>query len=324
MSLLFKHGSLVFLAAALAAPPALAEGPSSEASVEARRDAAKAKFQRGSELYDAGQYADAVHAFMEADRLSPSAALSFNIARAYERLSDTSGALRWYRDYLRRSPKAKNAAEVQQKVSALSQTMAQSGVQQVTVLSTPLGAEVVLDGRAVGVTPFTGDLALGKHRVLLTLSGYRDASHDVVLAADGPLDVSWSLDRAPAPLASKAAPAPAPGAMDRHSGRRFGVAPWVIAGTGIVGLGGALGFELARHSHENEAKDADQLGFKQHTDAMERDKTVARVLVGVGGALVVTGAVMLLLDQGAGSPASPRVALGCTFSGCSASARGAF
>src|SRR5689334_8589288 len=93
-------------------PPAFAEAPSSEAKVEARRDAAKVKFERGSELYEAGQYQKAVQAFMEADALAPSAPLSFNIARAYERLDDPSGALRWYRDYLRRSPRAPNASEV--------------------------------------------------------------------------------------------------------------------------------------------------------------------------------------------------------------------
>src|ERR1041384_6742549 len=80
--------------------PAVAGAPSSEAKVEARRDAAKVKFQQGSELYEAGQYQKAVQAFMEADALAPSAPLSFNIARAYERLDDPSGALRWYRDYL--------------------------------------------------------------------------------------------------------------------------------------------------------------------------------------------------------------------------------
>jgi len=323
MSLSLKPRSWAVLATVLVASPALAEGPSNEASVEARRDEAKAKFQSGSELYDAGKYGEAVHAFMEADQLAPSAALSFNIARAYERLHDTSGALRWYRDYLRRSPKAKNAAEVRQKVAALSATLSQSGVQQLTVLSTPLGASVVIDGRAVGVTPFTGDLALGKHRVLLDLSGYRDASHDVLLAADGPLDLSSTLEHEAPP--SRATPASPSLFADRANGRRFGIAPWLIGGTGLVGLGGALGFELARRSHENAAENApDQVTLKKESDAMQRDKTTARVLVGVGGALVVTGSVMLLFNQPDPAAKAPRIALGCTFSGCTALAKGAF
>ena len=317
-----KHGSLACVLLALTATPALADPPSSEASVEARRDAAKEKFRQGSELYEAGQYGRAVQAFMQADRLAPSAALSFNIARAYERLDDTSGTLRWYRDYLRRSPNAKNAPEVRERVASLSAKLAQSGMQQLTVLSMPVGAVVVIDGRAVGVTPFTGDLSLGKHRVLLDLPGYRNASHEILLDPKAPRDLNANLDQEPERSAGAAA---GPGNMltDMPGARRFGIAPWVIAGSGIASLGGALGFELARRSHEDGAQNApDQPTFKAKIDAMERDKTTARVLAGVGGALLVTGSVMLLVNDR--QPSSPRVGLGCTFSGCTALARGTF
>ncbi len=319
----WKYATL--LTVVLSASPAFADPPSSEASVEARRDSAKVKFQRGSELYEAGQYKKAVQAFMEADRLAPSAALSFNIARAYERLDDASGALRWYRDYLRRSPKAPNAADVQTRISELSAKLAQSGVQQLTVVSMPLGAVVVIDGHAVGVTPFTGDLALGKHRVSLDLPGYRDQTHDILLAPTAPSDLTSNLERAP----QQNQPA-LPGAStdllaDRNGGRRFGIAPWLIAGGGIASLGGALGFELSRRSQEDAARNApDQVTFQAKTEAMQRDKTTARVLAGIGGALFVTGTVMLFVNDKDSAPTSPRVGVGCTFSGCTASARGTF
>lgn len=325
MASLLKHRAIgCFVLTLAAAPaPALAESPSSEASVEARRDEAKAKFQRGSELYEAGQYQDAVHAFMAADRLAASAALSFNIARAYERLNDTSGALRWYRDYLRRSPNAKNAAEVRDKVAALSSTLSRSGLQQLTALSMPVGAVVVIDGRAVGVTPFTADLALGKHRVLLTLPGYRDATHDLQLAADGPREISATLQQAPGPAA--ASPAPGQARPGPEPERRFGIVPWLIAGAGVASLGGGLAFELVRRSHEKSARAApDQPTFKVETDAMERDKTTARVLAGIGGALVVTGSTLLLFNQRPSAANAQRIGLACTFTGCMASARGAF
>lgn len=320
-------GRSVCLALALSTTPALAaDPPSSEASVETRRDLAKAKFQRGSELYEAGNYGKAVQAFMEADKLAPSAALSFNIARAYERLNDTSGALRWYRDYLRRSPAAQNAAEVRAQVSTMSAKLAKSGLQQLTVLSMPVGAVVMIDGRAVGVTPFTSDLALGKHRVSLRHPGHREASHDVSLTPSGPGELSANLEQEQAPATT---PSPMPVSTDprpnRDDGRRFGVAPWLIAGAGVASLAGALGFELARRAHEDSAEGApDQPTFKEKTDAMERDKTTARVLAGVGGALVVTGSVMLFLNRQTSDSSAPRVAFGCTYSGCTASARGSF
>lgn len=319
-----KYVALLSLALALPRP-ARADQPSSEATVEARREAAKVKFERGSELYEAGQYQKAVQAFMDADRLAPSAPLSFNIARAYERLNDASGALRWYRDYLRRSPQAPNASEVRARVAALSGKLAQSGVQQLTVVSMPVGAGVVIDGRAVGVTPFTGDLALGKHRVSLDLPGYRDQTHDILLSPSAPSDLSTDLEEAPAQNQASLPGASTDSLSDRSGGRRFGIVPWLIAGGGIAGLSGALGFELSRRANEDDAKNApDQPTFQAETDAMQRDKTTARVLAGVGGALFVTGAVMLFINEKDSAPSSPRVGVGCTFSGCTASARGAF
>ena len=74
--------------------------------MEQRRSLAKSKYQQGAEAYAAGHFKDAVDLFLAADQLANSATLSFNIARAYEKLHDDAGALRWYRDYLRRSPNA--------------------------------------------------------------------------------------------------------------------------------------------------------------------------------------------------------------------------
>src|SRR5690349_21897305 len=112
---------------------------SSEAQVEARRSEAKRWFSRGVDHYRAARYPEAVSAFLEADKLVPSPALSFNIARAYEQLGETSSALRWYRDYLRRDPAARNAAEVKNRINVLATELSQRGVQQLTILSEPSG-----------------------------------------------------------------------------------------------------------------------------------------------------------------------------------------
>jgi tetratricopeptide (TPR) repeat protein len=315
-----NHLALLALTLTFTAP-AFAVTPSSEAEVEARLDLAKEKFQRGSELYEAGKYRQAVQAFMEADRLAPSAPLSFNIARAYERLNDVSGALRWYRDYVRRSPDAPNASAVSAQISALSGKLAQRGLQQLTVVTTPAGASVVVDGRRVGVTPFTGDLALGAHRLSLELTGYRRQAHDVNLSTNTPVDLVSTLEQEPLP---SAAPSHAEPLIDR-SQRRFGVGPWLLAGGGLATLGGALAFELSRRSHEDQARSApDQLAFQAETDAMQRDKTMARVLAGVGGAVFLTGTVMLFFNDKAPAAAAPQVGFGCSVGGCVAAARGSF
>jgi hypothetical protein len=288
-----------------ASVPALAQSaPSEEAVAEQRRLDAKTKYEQGVEAYRQGRYTEAVEQFLAADRLAPSAPLSFNIAKAYEKLRDTAGALRWYRDYLRRDPQAKNATEVGMLVKSLAKTLSEKGVQQVTVISTPVGATVLVDDRPVGVTPWTGQLPPGKHQVLLNLRGYADAQREVDLPVDAPLDVSVRLEEAktatPSPAANGGTTtiiqnvAPTESPKERKG---LGPWPWISFGVGGAALGGALVFELMRRSAESDAKDdPTQVGFSDSYDAMERNQTVSRVLLGVGGAFVVAGGVMLAID----------------------------
>ena len=319
---------LVGLALIGLAPRASAESTSSsEAQVEARRSEAKRWFARGVEHYRAARYPDAVSAFLEADKHVPSPALSFNIARAYQQLGDTSSTLRWYRDYLRRDPDARNAAEVKGRINALAAELSQRGVQQLTVLSVPSGATVSVDGLPIGVTPFTGELPPGKHRVLLGLPGYHEASSEVLLGAQLPGELSMALQAAePRPFdqAIVAERQPRAASADQPSGpRRFGVAPWLLAGSGVVGLGGALGFELARRADERDGRKApDQLAYQEKLVDAERNQTTARVLLGVGGGLLVTGGVMLIFNDRTKTPT--RMGLGCTPKGCTAQANGSF
>jgi tetratricopeptide (TPR) repeat protein len=292
--------------------------------VQAQRSEAKLRFERGVQHYRAGRYDEAVGAFLEADRLVPSAALSFNIARAYEQLDDTSNALRWYRDYLRRDPQAKNAAEVRARIDALALKLSQTGLQQLTVLSVPSGATVSIDGSPIGVTPFTGELPPGKHSVMLGLPGYREVSSEVLLASHLPSELNLALEpRADNESTSRTSELGRVGADRPEGPRRFGVAPWLVAGTGVLSLGGALGFELARRADERTARGApSQLEFKEQMEDAKRHQTAARVLLGVGGGLVVTGGVMLIFNDR--SKARAQMGLGCTPQGCTAVAKGRF
>jgi tetratricopeptide (TPR) repeat protein len=302
-----------------------ADAPSAEGQAEARRIAAKEKFEQGVAAYKQQRFADAVKLFLEADSLAPSAPLSFNVARSFEKLDDASGALRWYRDYLRRSPDAANAVEVRAKVSALAATLSQHGVQQVTVMSEPAGATVLVDEQNVGITPVTRDLRPGRHRLVVRLTGYEDQVTDLVLEPQTPQDVALRLDLATQPSAATGAtPGPLPGdaAPARDSGPRFGAWPVVVMGAGAASLLGAVGFEFGRRSADSAAEDAPQTEFQEHYDTMESRQTTARVLAGVGGALLVTGGVLFVLDWQRQSHAN--VALGCAGGSCGLLAKGSF
>ena len=300
------------------------DAPSDQATDDARRADAKSRYEQGVAAYTTGHFKDAVDHFLAADRLSPSAPLSFNIARAYEKLGDDSGALRWYRDYLRRSPKAANASDVTEIIGRFEGRLAKKGVQQLTLLSTPTGATVSIDGTAVGVTPGTFDLAPGSHRVVLILRGYADTTRDIDLLPDHAQDVSLALapDAAPAgdtaragalaplePGVSAPASTPSPAAPAKETRGGLGPWPWLALGAGGATLGAALTFELLRQGAERDAeKDATQVGYAKKLDTMQSRRTAARVLAGVGGTLVVAGGVLLAIDL-AGTKRKPAAAL---------------
>jgi tetratricopeptide (TPR) repeat protein len=320
-------GSVVCIALARSTS-ASADGPSEEAGTEERRALAKGKYQEGADAYSAGRFKDAVDLFLAADHLAPSAPLSFNIARAYEKLGDDAGTLRWYRDYLRRSPNAANAAAVQAQVTALARALQKKGVQQLTILSSPAGATVTLDDQPLGVTPLTSELAPGEHHLLLSLRGYADVERDLTLLPDQPFEQTLRLEQrsesAPpstgAPPSDPKAPATAPAG----TGKKLGVVPWVTLGAGGAALGLALTFELLRRSAENQAKkDTVQLDYQEHLNLEQGRQTTARIFAGVGSALLATGGLMLLLDSGGASP-SASASLSCVPGACGVAARGSF
>ena len=108
----------------------------------------------------------------------------------------------------------------------------------------------------------------------------------------------------------------------------------VTLGVGVASLAGALGFELARASAEDAARDApDQVAAVEHADTMTDYRTAARVFVGIGAGTMLAGGVLLALDlldawpQDEGEEARARVVLAplsCGTSGCAIALGGAF
>lgn len=311
--------------------PALANAAEGRADPELRGKAS-ALYENGVRAFEARRYREAVDQFLAADRLLPSAPLSYNIALAYENLLDVAGALRFYRDYLRRSPTANNGAKVRERVRELELTLAQRGLQQVTVQTQPPGATVVIDGEPVGVAPWTGELAPGEHSLALTLKGRKDVERTFLLPAGHAIDVAQKLEVAPAPAISEGpgprAPSaastspPAPGvATSPH----FGVWPWVTLGASGAAFVAAGTFELLRRDSEDEAKNATtQLGFQDRRDTMSSRQTTARIFAGLGGALLVTGGTLLVLRAWSDDDDARSGSVSCAPTGCLGSFRATF
>jgi tetratricopeptide (TPR) repeat protein len=287
--------SSVAQAAPPSAQPALARtNPSAPAELPAEasdaRGRARALFERGAAAYAEKRYFEAIDFFLETQRVYPTPHLAFNIAKAYDHVENQSGALRYYREYLRSSPDAADSAEVNGRIAALEAALAQRGIQQISVLSAPQGATVWLDEQPVGVTPWTGETAPGRYRVVLRFPGYLERSLALELTADHAAELTVELEREqpkPAP-ASKPAPERATWPMNQ-----VGTLTWATLAAGSGALIGALAVEATSSGGEQ--------GFTRG----------GAFLTGIGSALAVTGGVLLCFDLcGSGSRSGTGVAVG--------------
>lgn len=296
--------------------------------------AARQRYQRAAQAYSDGRFKDAIDLFLDAARISPNPAYAYNIGLAYEQLGDAPNALRWFREYLRALPEAPDRGEIEPRIAAAEKHLRDLGMQQVTILSAPEGAAITLDGRRVGVTPWTGELSPGRHRVGAELRGYSDTETTFDLPSDHAVDVSLVLleesGAAPAPGARTT---PAPLAPTRSAEEeqpwldRVKPLTWATLGVGTAGLAVAAGFELARNSAEDEAR-ASQTNLEGHAayETAKSRETAARIAVGVGGALVAVGGVLLYFDlsQGKEDGKKTTLGLGCGGGLCGANLKGAF
>lgn len=223
-----------------AAPPILPpklelEGPEADA-----KERARVLFQEGVAAYRDGKFYDAVAIFLQTQRVYPDTQLCFNIARAYENLGNGSAALRYYRDYLRQADRPSDGAEVRERVRRLEQQLAQRGVQQLTVISQPEAATVLLDGKPVGIAPWTGETYPGKHRLALTLRDYAVQERVVEVEAHAASDISLVLSPLPGPVSPEPAPLPV---KAKQPGARLETL--LTLGIGAALLGTALAAEAA-------------------------------------------------------------------------------
>jgi tetratricopeptide (TPR) repeat protein len=335
---------LVLSSVLLVSLPSFAQAPPAPAKAN---EQAHASFARGMEAYEQRRFRAAIEHFKEADRLAPSPRLSFNIALSYERMSDGPNALAAYRDYLRRSPEAANVPTTSVRIAELELELQKSGVQQLSVLSDPAGANVLIDELSRGVTPWTGELPPGPHRVLLRARGYADTAQSFELPPRHAIDLIYTLEPiapapgpaaplAEAPLAAAplappaaswapvAAPSPPPAApADAQQPAQVQWWTWAALGSSAAALIGAGAFELSRRHLQTElhGDELTQMDTLDTYDQMLARRTTARVLLGTGLALGALGGVSLYFDlrrkDGAGG-----VGFACAGGECTAFTRG--
>jgi len=267
-----------------AAAHAVAEPKKPSAQAETKPDlgepeaVAKARarllFEKGVTAYREGRFYDAVDIFLETNRLYPDPKLSFNVGKAFEGLGNQPGALRYYREYLRRLPDAPDAQDVESHVHQLEQALSQKGLQQLTVLSTPDGATVKLDGQAVGVTPWTGESFAGKHRIVLEAAGYQRNESVIEIDPHRARDFNIELNKEPTPRDPNADAKTAPVQIEP----KISTFTLVTLATGVSLLGGALIAQVANSNNST--------GISR----------TAAFFAGGGAGVTVVGGLMLYFD----------------------------
>jgi tetratricopeptide (TPR) repeat protein len=300
--------------------------------------------ERGIVAFEHGDFQAAIVAFLEADRLSPDSALSYNLGRVYEQLHDDAHALAQYREYLRRAPQAaERKQEVVSKVAALAKRVGAAALQVVRVDATPdEGTLVWIDDEPVGPAPAQLQLPVGPHRARFAHEGFAELEvvFEVTAAAPTPevrgtlhvaeSDANASRDNAPTPASEEAAPSVPVAPANAYTTqtpliRHLGVAT-LLAGVGSFGA--AIVFEIMRADAAQDAsRETEQIRFSQTLDQMDTRQTWARVFVGTGVALAAAGITMLVLsrDQNIQREAdNTGLTLDCSPQRCGATFRGNF
>lgn len=181
------HAASLCLAVALALPQLCA---AQTPAVDTPSPAARERFEEGVAAYEAGRFGDAVLAFQEADRLAPSARLSFNVAKAYERMADDRRALAAYQDYVARAPEASNRTEVEEIIARLErelQPAAASGRQSANSAGAPGPLTLAADPAVpLSAPPPAPELAHGPRWWTWTLFG----TAAMALTASGGFELS--------------------------------------------------------------------------------------------------------------------------------------
>lgn len=302
--------SLLALVMGLAATPlAHADQTPPAASSEVKRSEedtqrAKALFEQGAQAFAQRRNVEAVYFFRQAAALVPSAEFSYNIGLAYEDMGDIGHALAAYRDFVRGQPHSDKRAEVEQRMLALERRLSGVGLQQLSVRSDPAGGTVLIDDKPVGITPWSGELSPGAHRVQVRSLGYRSAEAEVQLQAERASDLNLLLE--PVHFNGDGyAPDPVTGKTTTETFRT--TLGWALVGTGTAALIGGIAFELSRSSAQSSADEtndaADAARFQGSADGKQM---ASLLLLGIGGGLTVSGGLMLALGSHFSSPPDER------------------
>ncbi|XXX78124.1 PEGA domain-containing protein [Sorangium sp. So ce134] len=270
LALLFTAATVIAAPAIVAAQPVVPREASASADAAARADVF---YRRGLRLYSDGKYVEAEAELQSAWELNPTFDVAYNLGNTKYQLKKHKEAAQYLSHALRHWPLMKAAAKLKTTAeNRLAESRAQVGALAVTA-GAP-GAEVLVDGKAVGKAPLEGEVFVepGEHRVEARLEGYAPASQTVKVAKGGRAEVTLAMvlakseaqEAAPvvktdggtsaqagAPAAELAPGAPVEPASPQQ--QRSWVPVIALGAASVVGLGVGIGMTVASRNARSDA-----------------------------------------------------------------------
>lgn len=272
-------------------------------------DEARLAFEQGVAAFSARNYSMALEAFSQSYALSPKAVVSYNIAMCHKALLNYADAAEGFEKYLAEA-RDDDSYRLSKAKEALAELDRLTGWIKVEAMTD--GAVVFVGSREIGTTPLPRPvrLGVGEHQLRVVHDGFSPFERTIVIKNAELLTINATLDA----LKKPAAPIPQTSmpeitAVETHvqndDGKKNGLSKRgvaiVVAGLGLacVATGGVLSY-LRQNSDVQAAADAiDRDDPQAHSAAIHDASVHEGWAIGAyvaGGALVVTAAVLMVVD----------------------------
>jgi hypothetical protein len=218
--------------------------PGRRAGADRATDRAAEHFSLAESAERRGDWQSAIYEYKAAYAIKPHPSVLYNIATNYERLGDFEAAAEYFEHYLEGAHDAPDRTEVEGHVRELrgkaeamrrDRPRAGTGTGTLVVLTNVSGADVIVDGQAVGTTPLERSLPAGPHRVEIRRAGLAPVRREVIVSALDRVEIREYLGDGRGTIDGGDGPSTGP------RGPRFGLA----FASGIANRSSATGVRLA-------------------------------------------------------------------------------
>jgi PEGA domain-containing protein len=262
------------------------------------KDAARKAYGEGEKAYAAGDYAAAYVGFSKANELLPASAAAYWAAKSLDGQGKTEEAISAYERLLVDPDFGKLGDEKTADARARMADLKAKLVGEVSIVTTPAGATVVVDGAAqTGETPMTVKLQPGPHKLSVAAAGFDPKDVDVDVKAGETSEQKVELVAKappPPPPPEPVVEAPAPPPPPPPPPPRSKVPAYITLG--IAGAGAVVGTIFGVKALGSKS-DFDKTPTSGHADDTERNALIADMAFGVAITLGVTGIVLLTSDD---------------------------